>query len=84
MDRLVQLGVVSKRRTSRGAFYQIAADREDVLSFVKSYHPEVWKGWAGRLGDLTASAGVERAGKGGSIQAVGPMPPAVVELVGKR
>ena len=44
VDRLVQLGMISKRRTSRGTFYEMAADRDDVLSFVKSYHPEVWKG----------------------------------------
>jgi len=84
MDRLIQLGIVSRGRTSRGTFYEMAADRDDVLSFVKSYHPKVWKGWAGRLGDLVVSAGVKRADKGGSIQGVGPMPPAVVELIGKR
>jgi DNA-binding MarR family transcriptional regulator len=84
MDRLIQLGMISRRRTGAGTFYEIAADRDDVLSFVKSYHPEVWKAWAGRLGDLVVSARVKRADKGGSIQAVGPMPPAVVELIGKR
>jgi DNA-binding MarR family transcriptional regulator len=84
MDRLIQLGIISKRRTSSGTFYEIAADRNDVLSFVKSYHPEVWKGWAGRLGELVVSAGVKRADKGGSVQGEGPMPPAVVELIGKR
>jgi DNA-binding MarR family transcriptional regulator len=84
MDRLLQLGIISKRRTSRGIFYEIEADRDDVLSFIKFYHPEVWKGWAGRLGDLVVSAGVKRADKGGSVQGVGPMPPAVVELIGKR
>jgi len=84
MDRLIQLGMISKSRTSSGTFYEIAADREDVLRFVKSYHPAVWKRWAGRLGDLVVSAGVGRADKGGPIQGVGPMPPAVVELIGKR
>jgi DNA-binding MarR family transcriptional regulator len=84
MDRLVQLGMVSKRRTRAGMSYEIAADRDEVLSFVKSYHPEVWKKWAGRLGDLVVSAGVKRADEGGSIRAVVEMPPAVVELIGKR
>ena len=84
MDRLVQLGIVSKRRTSAGMLYEIAADRGDVLTFVKSYHPEVWKRWAGRLGDLAVGPVVKRAEKGGSLQGARPMAPAVVELIGKR
>lgn len=84
VDRLIQLGMIGKRRTSRGTFYEMAAGRDDVLSFVKSYHPEVWKVWAGRLGDLVVSAGVKRADEGGPIQGAGSMPPAVVELIGKR
>lgn len=84
MDRLLQLGIVSKRRTSAGIFYDIVADRGDVLTFVKSYHPEVWKRWVGRLGDLVVSAGIERDDKGASLLGARPMPPAVVELIGKR
>ena len=84
MDRLVQLGVVSKTRTGRGTLYEAAAAREDVLTFVRSYHPEAWRRWAGRLGDLVVSVGVKRADKGGSLQEARPMPPAVVELIGKR
>jgi DNA-binding MarR family transcriptional regulator len=86
MDRLIQLGIIGKRRTSRDTLYEIGADRDDVLSFVKSYHPEVWKRWASRLGDpvVSMSAAVKRADNIGSLQGVGPMPPAVVELIGKR
>ncbi len=84
MDRLVQLGVVTRRRTGAGMFYDVAGDPGDVLTFVKSYHPEAWKRWASRLGDLVVSAGVERAEKGASLQGGRPMPPAVVELIGKR
>jgi DNA-binding CsgD family transcriptional regulator len=84
LDRLIKLGIVSKRRTNSGLFYDILADRDDLLSFVKSYHPGIWKRWAGRLGDLVASAGVKRADKGGSLQVARPMPHAVVELIGKR
>jgi predicted transcriptional regulator len=83
MDRLIQLGMVSKRKTSRGVFYQIEADRDDVVGFVKSYHPEVWKRWSARLGDLVVSARVKGADMGGSL-GVRPTPPAVVELIGKR
>ncbi|MGH9920256.1 MAG: winged helix-turn-helix transcriptional regulator, partial [Nitrososphaerales archaeon] len=84
MDRLVRLGVVSKRRTGAGILYDVAADRGDVLTFVESYHPDVWKRWAGRLGDLVVSTGAKRAEKGGSLQGARPMHPAVVELIGKR
>jgi len=84
LDRLIKLGIVSKRRTNSGLFYDILADRDDLLNFVKSYHPGIWKRWAGRLGDLVASAGVKRADKGGSLQVARPMPPVVVELIGKR
>jgi DNA-binding MarR family transcriptional regulator len=84
MDRLAQLGVVSKTRNSGGALYEVAADRGEVLSFVRSYHPEAWKRWARRLGALVAGAGVEFGDKGGSPQEARPMPPAMVELIGKR
>jgi DNA-binding MarR family transcriptional regulator len=84
LQRLIQLGVVGSRRASEGTLYEVTADRDDVLSFVKSYHPGAWKRWAGRLGDLAASGRVERADKGGPLQGLGPMPPAVVELIGKR
>ncbi|HVC27427.1 MAG TPA: winged helix-turn-helix transcriptional regulator [Nitrososphaerales archaeon] len=84
LDRLIQLGVVGKRMTNGRVVYEIAADRDDVLRFVKSYHPEVWKRWAGRLADLAVSGRVKRVVEGGSLQEVRPMPPAVVELIGKR
>jgi DNA-binding MarR family transcriptional regulator len=73
MSRLVRLGVLSKRRTRRGVAYEVAASRDEVLSFVKSYHPEVWRRWAGRLGE-----------KNRSLLGARLTPPAVVELVGKR
>jgi len=82
MYRLIQLGLVSKSRSSRGISYEVVAERSDVLAFVKSYHPDVWKRWARRLSDLAASAEVERAQEG-SLQRARPMPPAVVELIGK-
>jgi len=84
MDRLVQIGVVRRVRTGMGILYEVAADQDDILRFVKSYHPEVWKKWAGRLGDIVVSAGAKRVVEGTSLQAAGLMPPAVVELIGKR
>jgi DNA-binding MarR family transcriptional regulator len=82
MDRLIQLGVVTKKRTNRGIVYEVVADRDDILSFMKSYHPEVWKRWAGRLTNVVVSAGAKRVDKGGSVRRVGLMPSAVVELIG--
>ena len=85
MDRLVQLGVVSRRKAGAELIYDVTADRGDVLAFVKAYHPQVWKSWAGRIGHLVANAeGVERSSDGWSLQGARPMAPAVVELIGKR
>jgi DNA-binding transcriptional ArsR family regulator len=84
MDRLTRLGVVSKRRTSDGTVYEVAADRDDVLRFVRSYYPRTWKRWAGRLGSLVARAGVEQVATGGPLHAARTMPPVVVEMIGKR
>jgi DNA-binding transcriptional ArsR family regulator len=82
MDRLFRLGLVSKRRTSRGMVYEVTADRDDVLSFLKSYHPGVWKRWAGRLEGLVVSAGGNQVDKSMSAQRAELMPAAVVELIG--
>ncbi len=82
MGRLVRLGVVDRTRTSRGATYEVLADRDDILRFVKSYYPEVWKRWAGRLAGPVVSGGVDRVDEGGPAQRTGLMPAAVVELIG--
>jgi DNA-binding MarR family transcriptional regulator len=84
IDRLVQLGMISRRKPSTGTTHEVTADRDDVLRFVKSYHPEVWKRWAGRLGALMVSARVKRPDEREPILGMGQMPPAVVELIGKR
>jgi DNA-binding MarR family transcriptional regulator len=83
MERLAQLGMVSRKRTPRGMAYELAADREDVVRFVESYHPEAWKRWSGRLQGVAAGAGLQ-GGERGSMQPVGLAPAAVVELIGKR
>jgi DNA-binding MarR family transcriptional regulator len=82
MERLVQLGAVSKERTSRGVAYDVVADRGDIVTFVKSFHPDVWKRWAGRLADVAVGRGAKRGDEGGSVRRVGVMPSAVVELFG--
>jgi DNA-binding MarR family transcriptional regulator len=83
MDRLIQLGVVSKSRTGGWVVYKLAADRDDILGFVESYHPEVWKRWTGRPSNIVVSVGARRV-RGGPVQRMGLAPPAVVELIGKR
>jgi DNA-binding MarR family transcriptional regulator len=84
VDRLMKLGIVSKKKMSMGTGYEVIADHDDILRFVRSYHPEVWKTWAGRFSSMVVSAGGERVDKVGSLERAGLMPPAVVELVGKR
>ncbi len=81
MSRLLRLGVVGKKRTSKGLVYEVLADHDDVLRFVKSYHPQVWRRWALRLTDLAVSARERRLDKAGP-QGVGLTPPAMVELIG--
>jgi len=77
MERLVQSGVVRKNKASRASTYEVAADREDVLRFIRSYHPSTWEKWACRLGEGgTGDADTELR--------AGVMRPAVVELVGKN
>jgi len=77
MERLVQSGIVRKKKASRASTYEVAADREDVLRFVRSYHPSTWERWADRLGPIgTAEADTDLR--------AGVMRPAVVELVGKN
>jgi len=82
MERLAKAGLVRKERTNGGAAYVVAADREDVLSFVRSYHPEAWRRWVGRLAHVVE--GGARKPHGARMQMAGLMPPAVVELVGSR
>jgi len=72
MDRLVQRGVVTRRRERGGVVYGVAADREDVLKFVRAYHADVWKRWSGRLSGVLMSVGVSSAEKmGGSRKLAG-------------
>lgn len=84
MDRLVQLGVVSRKRTGMGNVYEVAADRDDALRFLKSFYPDVWKKWSGSLGEIVVIAGAKHVDKRGALQGAGLMAPAVVELIGKR
>ena len=81
IDRLVQVGVVVKKASAGGSAYELAADRDDVLRFVESYHPDVWKKWAPRLG-ATVSEPVKRADKRQSLQRARIAPSAAVGLVG--
>jgi DNA-binding MarR family transcriptional regulator len=81
MERLFQKGLIAKEGTSRGTFYKVIADRDEVMSFVRTYHKEVWKRWSGRL-ELVLAVGGKRASKGGPLQRARLMPPPVVEPFG--
>ena len=89
MDRLLKLGMISKRRTSAGGgmIYEVVADRDDILNFVKSYHPEVWKKWAGRFTGVASSGEKPMDRVEGNMESAdevtGLMPPPVVEMIGR-
>lgn len=68
MDRLVGLGLVTKGRGLGGPPYAVAASKEEVLTFVKTYHPEVWRRWSGRLSGLLVAAPAKRDDKGGNLR----------------
>jgi DNA-binding MarR family transcriptional regulator len=82
LERMVRTGLVSKKKTGSGTVYHVVVERDEIVSFVRSYHQDVWKRWAGRL--ATASVGEAGKGvvKGGSIGRAGLMPPAVVKPIG--
>jgi predicted transcriptional regulator len=82
LERMMQTGLVSKNKTVGGTVYKVAVDRDEIVSFVRTYHQDVWKRWAGRF--ATAVVGEERksVAKGGSIGRAGLMPTAIVKPIG--
>ena len=82
LERLLQSGLVSKKRTGGGMFYQVVADPDEILSFVKTYHPSVWKRWADRLRTAATSEEGRRGIAGMPVRRPGLMPTAVVKLIG--
>ncbi len=82
IERLILNGLVAKERTPRGTVYKLIANRDEITSFVKTYHPEVWRRWSGRLAHVVVAVGGRHVGKGGPVQRAGPLPPPVVERFG--
>jgi DNA-binding MarR family transcriptional regulator len=82
LERLVRNGLVAKEKTRKGTAYKLSADRDEVMSFVKAYHPDVWRRWSGRLAHVILVVGATRVGKGGAAQRARQMPPSVVETIG--
>jgi len=82
LERLMQTGLVGKKRTGGGMVYQVVADPDDIVAFVKSYHPSVWKRWADRLKTAATSKEGRRSVAGMPIRRAGLMPTAVVKLIG--
>jgi len=83
MERLLKTGLVVKNRKRTGGenAYQVVADRDDIVGFVKVYHPDVWKRWASRLSTADAAEG-RRVITEGSLRGAGVMQAAVVKLIG--
>ncbi len=79
-DRLIRLGVVCERRTSRGVAYDLVADQGELQRFVKEYHPAVWRRWASRLPAEMRSTGIANAGRM-EVPRVGLVQPALVKLI---
>jgi DNA-binding MarR family transcriptional regulator len=89
MDRLLKLGMIRKKRASGGGgsmVYEVAADRDDTIDFVKNYHAEVWKRWAGRFTGIAGSGRMRIDGAAHGLESVnekGLIPPPVVEMIGR-
>jgi len=62
IDRLMKSGVL-KRGRDPGAPYEVAVDRDQVLAYLKAYHPEEWRRWFGGE-KLMVTAGVKRSRAG--------------------
>lgn len=78
MERLVELGVIRKCKTSKGTVCDVSVDRAEVLRLTRSYYPEAWRGLEDRV-RVPALLDVGEPPKGGRL-----MSPAMVELIGKR
>jgi predicted transcriptional regulator len=49
MKRMVDSGLISMKHEGQFVRYDIAADRDEILRLVRSYHPSLWDKWADRL-----------------------------------
>lgn len=52
ISRMMQLGLVERRRKGRFVSYTVAGDSEEIARFLRSYHPGVWDRWSSRLTDV--------------------------------
>ena len=52
MSRLIEAGIVSKTREGKNIRYSIDADRDKLISLLKTYHPSIWNVLGSRLADL--------------------------------
>jgi len=82
LARMTQTGLVSKRRTGNGTVYKVVADRDDIVDFVRSYHPDVRKRWADRLATTVVDEEGKRVATGRNDSESRMTPTAVVRLIG--
>ncbi len=78
MERLVELGVIRKRRTPGGMVCEVSVDGAEVLRLARSYYPDAWRRLERRVG-APVLLGAEEP-----LKEVKLMSPAMVELIGKR
>jgi predicted transcriptional regulator len=52
MDRMVEDGIVFRKRSGRFVQYRVTVDANDLIELVQEYHPLLWERWASRFVDL--------------------------------
>ena len=65
IDRLLRLGVIGRTRRGKSVTYEVLAGRDDILRFVRYYHPSVWEKWAGRLSEIVMMLDSEQESRDG-------------------
>jgi predicted transcriptional regulator len=57
MDKLVQEGVVDRKRIGKFVEYHATVSIDEMLRFVEQYHPSQWDRWASRFTDILLGLG---------------------------
>lgn len=68
MKRLVDQGIVARKRRGKIVTYSVLAPISELGRFLRNYHPTVWEKWSSRLADifLVLSAGDMKVGEEGT------------------
>ena len=60
MKRLVDQGIVDRKKTGKFVSYSLATDTQELQSLIQNYHHAFWEKWASRLTDMLLALSVER------------------------